>query len=95
MVNIGEGKRLKFFIFRLPQLRSQALAADSGEPRAPDPQNQGEQSTEHHLQPLMKNIGFITARHTDVHDIRHQKRDDQFKYDSETTQNTVRMPYFL
>ena len=93
MIHVSERKFLELLVFRLPQLRSQALAADSRKPGACDTDGQRCQRTEHHQGSPLKNIGLIAVCHTHIHHICHDKRHNELKkglrHNTDSRQNPV------
>lgn len=93
MIHIRKRELLKLRILRLPQVRAQPLAGDGGKFRASDPQKECQESADEHPCALLKDISPAAGRHADIHDIRHDQRDHQFKKrfrrDTESGENKI------
>ena len=78
-VNIGERKALELLIFRFPQLRSQALAADGRIAGAAHAEKQRDHSADNHQSPPLKDYRAVPRRDSHVDDVRHDHGNDQLK----------------
>ena len=79
VVNIGERKALELLIFRFPQLRSQALAADGRIAGAAHAEKQRDHSADNHQSPPLKDYRAVSRRDSHVDDVRHDHGNDQLK----------------
>ena len=93
MIHIRKGELLKLCILRLPQIRAQSLPGDSGKFCASDSKEKRQKGADEHPCALLKDIGSVAGRHADIHDIRHDQRDHQFKKrfrrDTESGENKI------
>lgn len=79
MIHIRKGELLKLCILRLPQIRAQSLPGDSGKFCASDSKEKRQKGADEHPYALLKDIGSVAGCHADIHDIRHDQRNHQFK----------------
>ena len=93
MIHIRKGELLKLCLLRLPQIRSQSLPGDGGKFCASDSKEKRQKGADEHPCALLKDISPVAGRHADIHDIRHDQRDHQFKKrfrrDTESGENKI------